>query len=73
MKIKQIEQLTQRLEQILRDIPSTLSLHEYEQVGWAVRPLRTLLDQCRTEAASMQWAQEHAPSFARVLPKGARL
>lgn len=76
--IKTITVLIERLEAVHEDLDARkLTLEQYEQIGWARRPIETLLEQCREEAESIQWAKEHPhqgpQSFARVLPKAARL
>lgn len=72
MSISTLSELIERLRSIREDIRVPhLSPAQYQQVGWAVRPLDTLLDQCREEAESLSWAQLHAAQFSRVLPKAA--
>lgn len=71
--IKSITALIERLESLHADLdPRLLTLRQYEQVGWARRPVETLLEQCREEAESLRSAERHAQGLARVLaPKGA--
>lgn len=72
--IKTISSLIERLEELQADLDvRNLTVRQYEHVGWARRSIETLLDQCREEAESIRWAEQHAQGFARVLPKGARL
>jgi hypothetical protein len=71
--IKTIEALIERLDAVHEDLDvRKLSVDQYEHIGWARRPLESLLDRCREEAEAIRWTAEHAQSFARVLPKGAR-
>jgi hypothetical protein len=71
--IKTLAVLIERLEAVHEDLDARkLTLDQYEQLGWARRPLETLLEQCREEAESIQWAKENKQGFARVMPKGAR-
>lgn len=53
-----IDQLIEELEVVRRKIdPRSLSPREYEHVGWADRPLRQLIDQCRQEQESILWLE----------------
>ena len=70
--IKSITDLIARLEEVRADLDSRnlTTLRQYEHVGWALRPIETLLDRCREEAESIRWTDQHTQSFARVPPKG---
>ena len=60
-----IDQLIEELELVRRKIdPRSLSPLEYEHVGWADRPLRQLIDQCRQEQEAQSFAERHAKDFA---------
>lgn len=65
-----IEELIEDLELLRRKLhPQTLSSAAYKAVGWAERPLRQLLDQCREEQEAQSWAERHARSFASLEPR----
>lgn len=57
--ITTISELIERLEAIKADIcPRTLTLDQYEEVGWARRQLDILLDRARDEADELSWRQK---------------
>jgi hypothetical protein len=63
-----IEQIIEELESLrVRIHPRALSSAEYEAVGWADRPLRHLIDQCRQEQEAQSWAEKHAREFLPLL------
>jgi len=63
-----IEDLIEELESLRARIhPRALSAAQYEVVGWADRPLRHLIDQCREEQESQSWAEKHARDFLPLL------
>lgn len=65
--IKTLTELVERLEALKADIPVTgLTLTEYEQVGWARRPLEGLIERCRGRIEDLSW-QEHDAIRAEVL------
>jgi hypothetical protein len=59
--IEALEELRARLQ------PRVLSTEEYHAVGWADRPLRHLIDQCREEQEAQSWAEKHARDFLPLL------
>jgi len=63
--IKNINQLIERLEDLHTDLdPRHMNVRQYEHVGWARRSVETLLDQCREEAKSIRWVEQHSKSRA---------
>lgn len=57
--IKSLNDLIERLEALKADIPvSGLTLSEYEQVGWARRPIDALVDRCKERLEDLSW-QSH--------------
>lgn len=65
-----IEELIEDLEMIRRKLGvRELSPDEYEAVGWADRPLRQLIDQCRDESESRSWVTKHLREFAALDPR----
>jgi len=63
-----IEHLIEELESLRARIhPRALSAAQYEVVGWADRPLRHLIDQCREEQEAQSWADKHARDFLPIL------
>lgn len=72
-RIRTIAGLIERLEELHTDLdPRFMTVTQYEHVGWARRPVETLLEQAREEAESIRWAEQHVQGFARVMPRGAR-
>ena len=68
--IKTIGELITRLEAIRTDLDvRALTLHQYERVGWATRPLEGLLDRCREEAESSSWAERRVALFRSLWPR----
>jgi len=62
-----IEQLIEELEALRARLHvRALSPAEYQCVGWADRPLRQLIDQCREEQEAQSWADKHAREFAPI-------
>lgn len=65
-----LEELIEELEVIRRKLDvRALSPGEYEAVGWADRPLRQLIDQCREEGESRSWVTKHLREFASLDPR----
>jgi hypothetical protein len=64
--IRTIAALIARLEEVRADLdPRHLTtLRQYEHVGWALRPLDTLIDRCREEALAIR-RDQHLTSLAR--------
>jgi hypothetical protein len=64
--IRTITGLIARLEEVRADLdPRHLTtLRQYEHVGWALRPLDTLIDRCREEALAIR-RDQHLTSLAR--------
>jgi hypothetical protein len=63
-----VEELIEELEGIRARLqPRALSPEAYQAVGWADRPLRHLLDQCRQEQEAQSWADKHARDFLPIL------
>lgn len=60
--------LIERFEAIKADLsPRGLTMTEYEQVGWARRPLQALIDQAREEAESMSWDELRSRTATTLL------
>lgn len=69
--IKSIPELMTRLEAVLGDLDArALTLRQYEQVGWAARPIEGLLDRCREEAASSARVERRLQLFRSIWPHG---
>jgi hypothetical protein len=67
--ITTIAELIERLEAIKADInPRTLTLDQYEEVGWARRPLDSLLDRARDEAEELSWRQKRRANETGLRP-----
>jgi hypothetical protein len=63
-----VEDLIEELEGIRARLqPRALSPEAYQAVGWADRPLRHLLDQCRQEQEAQSWAEKYAREFIPTL------
>lgn len=63
-----INELIETLESLRARIHHrALSADQYQAVGWADRPLRHLLDQCRQEQEAQSWAEKHSRDFLPVL------
>jgi hypothetical protein len=55
-----VEELIEELETIRARIQvRALSSAEYQAVGWADRPLRQLIDQCRQEQEAQSFTERH--------------
>jgi hypothetical protein len=64
-----IDELIEELEMIRRRIqPRELTSDQYRAVGWADRPLRQLIDECRREQEDQAFADQHARSFTGAHP-----
>lgn len=60
------DELIEQLEAIRTEIqPRRLTPGQYEQVGWADRPLRELIDKARAEADQQSWQVKRATDFMR--------
>lgn len=71
--IKSISALIERLEELHADLdPRHMTVNQYDQLGWARRPVEALLEQAREEAEQHSWTVQHTQSHARVLPKAPR-
>lgn len=65
-----IEQLIEELETLRARLHvRALSPSQYQSVGWAERPLRQLVDQCREEQEAQSWAEKHRRDFAPLDPR----
>ena len=65
-----IEELIEELEAIRARLHvRVLSPAQYQRVGWAERPLRQLLDQCREEQEAQSWADRHVQAFSQLEPR----
>jgi hypothetical protein len=71
--IRTITGLIARLEEVRADLdPRHLTtLRQYEHVGWALRPLDTLIDRCREEALAIR-RDQHLTSITRLRPNPLR-
>lgn len=66
MEVRSINDLVEVLESIRTEIhPRRLSPAQYEEVGWADRPLRQLIDQARDEAEMQSWQIKRATDYRR--------
>ncbi len=72
LPIRTIHGLIARLEEVRSDLDTRhlTTLRQYEHVGWALRPLDTLIDQCRAEAETIRFTDLAEQRLASVLPKG---
>ncbi len=71
--IRNLSTLIERLDAIHEDLDARhLNADQYDELGWARRPIEALIEQCREEAAARDWSRRNVDGFARVLPKGAR-
>lgn len=67
-RIDNIDDLIERLEVIRADLqPCRQSSAAYHAIGWADRPLRHLIDQCRQEQEAQSWATKHGKAFRELL------
>jgi hypothetical protein len=67
--ITTIAELIERLEAIKADInPRALTLSQFEEVGWARRPIDTLLDRCRDEADELSWRTKRHNDALQLRP-----
>ena len=65
-----IDELMEELEVLRRKVqPSVLSSDAYRAVGWADRPLRMLIEQCREEQEAQQWRARHQSDFSGLEPR----
>jgi len=65
--IRTLTDLIERLEGIKADIPVTgLTVTEYGEVGWARRPLDTLLERCREHLDDLNWQAQDQGERARL-------
>jgi hypothetical protein len=66
--IVSIADLIEKLESLRDSIPiKTMTLREYKEVGWVMRPLAGLIDQCREEATSFRWTEQRVREFHRLV------
>jgi hypothetical protein len=67
-RIDNIDDLIEHLE-VLRAYlqPCRQSATAYHAIGWADRPLRQLIDQCRQEQEAQSWAAKHGNDFRALL------
>jgi hypothetical protein len=67
--ITTISELIERLEAIKADInPRALTLEQFEEVGWARRPLDGLLDRCRETADELSWSTKRRNDALQLRP-----
>lgn len=65
-----IELLIEELETLRARLHvRALSPAQYQSVGWAERPLRQLVDQCREEQDAQSWVEKHCRDFAPLDPR----
>lgn len=70
--IRTITGLIARLEEVRADLDTRhlTTLRQYEHVGWALRPLDSLIDQCQKELETIILTDAAEENLARALPKG---
>lgn len=67
--IKTLPELIGRLQAIRTDLDARhLTLRQYEHVGWAARPIESLLDRCREEAESSNSAERRVLLYRSLWP-----
>ena len=65
-----IDELIEELEVLRRKVqPSGLSPDAYRAVGWADRPLRMIIEQCREEQEAQLFRARHQSDFSGPEPQ----
>lgn len=59
--------LIERLEELKADLRGLTSA-QYRELGWAMRPIDALLDQCREEADAESWTEKRMRDLALLRP-----
>jgi hypothetical protein len=67
--ITTIAELIERLEAIKADIcPRSLTMSQFEEVGWARRAIDSVLDRARDEAEELSWREKRRSDELALRP-----